>query len=151
MAEPTIDITERCVVCGSPIWSEASRRRGYGGECAQVMQDAKAKRVFTDPTLKASYYQIEAEMLINRIANKTFKVGFRQSFQETVVKQATWLSKRQKEIATDILFAYDAEAHCNYIEELRRARELFWDSIPVTREDIEIARHELRKRKEKTE
>ena len=151
MPEPTIDITERCIVCGSPIWSEASRRRGYGGECAQAMQDAKAKRVFADPDMKASYYKIEAELLIARIASKNFKPGFRLSFQETLVKQATWLSKRQKEIASEILFAYDGEALRSYTEELRRARELFWDNIPVTRDDIEIARREMRKKRGKEE
>ena len=151
MAEPTIDITERCIVCGSPIWSEASRRRGYGGECAQAIQDAKAKRVFTDPDMKASYYKIEAELLIARIASKNFKSGFRLSFQETLKKQATWMSKRQKEIATEILFAYDGEGLRNYTEELRQARELFWDSVPVTRDDIEIARREMRKKRGKEE
>ena len=151
MPEPTIDITERCIVCGSPIWSEASRRRGYGGECAQAMQDAKAKRVFADPDMKASYYKIEAELLIARIASKNFKPGFRLSFQETLVKQATWLSKRQKEIASEILFAYDGEALRSYTEELRRARELFWDNIPFTRDYIEIARREMRKKRGKEE
>ena len=151
MANPTIDTVERCVVCGSPIWSVASRLRGYGGECAQAMQEAKAKRVFADPNLKANYYRIEAELLINRIATKTFRAGFRKSFQETLIKQATWLSKRQKEIATDILFAYDGEALRNYTEELKRVREAFWDSIPITLEDIEIARQGMRKKRGKDE
>lgn len=144
MTEPTIDSTEYCSVCGSPIWSETSKRRGYGGECAAAIRDAKAKRVFADADLKKKYYQIEAELLIELMKKQTFKSKFRQSFQETLAKQATWLSKRQKEIAYEILFEYDGEARRSFENMLHQKHELFWDEIPVTREDIEIARKSIR-------
>lgn len=146
--EYTIDHTEFCCVCGSPIWSETSIRRGYGGECAMAIKDAKAKRVFVDPDLKAKYYQIEASMLIAYISEKTFKSGFRKSFQESVMKQAIWLSKKQKDICKDILFTWDGELAKKFEHELHQRHEEFWDQIPVTREDIEIARQKIREKRE---
>jgi hypothetical protein len=151
MCEPTIDVTERCVVCGSPIWSLTSIQRGYGGECAAAIHEAKAKRVFADPGLKSTYYRIEAEMLINYISTRNIHSEFRKSFQASVVKQATWLSKKQDEICRSILFDYDGELARNFDAELKQRREQFWETISITRDDIEIARQIIRKKRKKSE
>jgi hypothetical protein len=151
MSEPTIDVTERCVVCGSLIWSFASIQRGYGSECAAAIQEAKAKRVFTDPELKSAYYRIEAEMLINYISHRNFRSDFRKSFQASVVKQATWLSKKQAEICRSILFDYDNKLAEGFDAELKQRREQFWETIEITRDDIEIARQIIRKKRNKSE
>lgn len=151
MNGPTIDVTERCVVCGSPIWSVESIRRGYGSECAAAIQEAKVKRVFADQELKSSYYRIEAEMLIGYMSTRNFRSEFRKSFQASVVKQATWLSKKQAEICRSILFDFDFELARDFDTELKQRREQFWETIKITRDDIEIARQIIRKKRNKSE
>jgi hypothetical protein len=133
-----------CLICGSPITSEASISRGYGSECARALFQAKRNRVMNDTEMKAKFYAMKTNLLIALMTKKNFRNGFKKSFQETILKQKTWLSKKQADICQSILFDFDADAKASFEVELAGLHQDFWDSIDVTREDIECARQIIR-------
>lgn len=138
---------EYCSVCGNQIWSDVSVARGYGSECAAAIQKAKVYRVFhdvSDNSKMIEYYSIQATMLINLLAKMNFRSAFKKSFQKTVLNQKVWLSKKQLDIAKQIVFENEKNDRYAFELELKDRYDEFWQNIPVTRKDIEIARRLIR-------
>ena len=138
-------MTHYCDVCGSPITALRSIQRGYGDECARAIMKAKMRRIFSDDGCKRNYYRIEAEAIIASIKTMNFRSAFRKSFQKSIVSQHDWLSHKQKDIAIELI----GERWHNISYDVECKRKLFLDTIPITRDDIEIARQAIRELRNK--
>lgn len=89
----------RCLrwICIITCGKERSPKSGCGNRIAG--------RIFPDPELKKQYYSIEARSIICRLEEKRagFRSQFRKSFTDTLIRQHDWMSRKQKDIALDIL------------------------------------------------
>lgn len=137
---------ERCEICGNIITSIESIRNGMGAECAHALNKARFNKMLADEQLRKEYYSIEAKVIIQAISNKRFRSAFRKSFKETLIKQANWLSRKQKDIATELLVG---GAYEDMLDTVSNLEHEFLESLPVSREEIEIARQQIRGKKEK--
>ena len=145
---------ERCSVCGHPIFSMESVRRGYGSECAKAIQSAQFQLLKEDKENSLKYFWlIEIEILqklfLKVFVNVNFRSDFRSSFFQSM-KKAKRISRKQKEIMFSMLDEkITPEEKGNLLENIRETKKNFlnnyFSTCNVSRKAIEIARKNIRK------
>lgn len=146
--------TDKCIICGSPIWSEESLSRGYGSECAEAIKDAIFKVIMSDNKnslefnwlIKVNHYK---PLFVETFKNTKFRKEFKRNFYASICK-AERISKKQLSIMHDWLYYADVSL-TKLDENIREAKRLFIEEkskdIKITPAMVETARRELRKNK----
>lgn len=153
MAYASVKLFDTCCVCGHPIYSDESLRRGYGGECAAAITKAKYIVVFSNDDLRSKYYNLDIYFLrdlIEEELKKKLRNSFKKSFLPSVKEQIDtkhFLTKKQRDILMDML----VYSKCGMLDEYRKyvdiEKDRMFEDIKVDIELIEKARQIIREKK----
>lgn len=140
----------RCAICGARLGD--NNTTGIGFECQAALDKAKVNAFFKNEENAFQYnYLIESgivqEVFISLFADTKFRTEFNRSFYESM-KNASRVSRKQLNIMRSKIECKDYDIFYKMNASIRQARKQFinstCDSITVTREEIEIARKQLK-------
>ena len=140
----------RCAICGARLGD--NNTTGIGFECQAALDKAKVNAFFKNEENAFQYnYLIEAgivqEVFISLFADTKFRTEFNRSFYESM-KAATRISRKQLDIMKNRIEGKDRDVFSKMVKRVYNTRKQFirgvCDSITVTREEIEIARKQLK-------
>ena len=130
----------RCAICGARLGEKNTS--GIGFECQAALDKAKENAFFKNEDYAFRYnYLIEAntvhELFVSLFADTKFRSEFNRSFYESM-KNASRVSRKQ--LNYDTFYKMNASI-CQVRKQFIRST---CDGIIVTREEIEIARKQLK-------
>lgn len=140
----------RCAICGARLGD--NNITGIGFECQAALNKAKLNAFFKNEDYAFQYnYLIEAnavhELFVSLFADTKFRSEFNRSFYESM-KNASRVSRKQLNIMRSKIECKDYDIFYKMNASIHQARKQFinstCDSITVTREEIEIARKQLK-------
>ena len=140
----------RCAICGARLGD--NNTTGIGFECQVALEKAKENAFFKNEDYAFQYnYLIEAnavhDLFVTLFADTKFRSEFNRSFYESM-KNASRVSRKQLNIMRSKIECKDYDTYYKMNASIRQARKQFissiCDSITVTREEIEIARKQLK-------
>lgn len=140
----------RCVICGARLGD--NNITGIGFECQAALDKAKLNAFFKNEDYAFQYnYLIEAnavhELFVSLFADTKFRSEFNRSFYESI-KNASRVSRKQLNIMRSKIENKDYDTFCKMNASIHQARKQFirstCDGITVTREEIEVARKQLK-------
>lgn len=140
----------RCAICGARLGD--NNTTGIGFECQAALDKAKENAFFKNEDYAFRYnYLIEAntvhELFVSLFADTKFRSEFNRSFYESM-KNASRVSRKQLNIMRSKIENKDYDTFYKMNVSICQARKQFirstCDGIIVTREEIEIARKQLK-------
>ena len=140
----------RCAICGARLGD--NNTTGIGFECQAALDKAKEDAFFKNEDYAFRYnYLIEAntvhELFVSLFADTKFRSEFNRSFYESM-KNASRVSRKQLDIMRSKIENKDYDTFYKMNASICQARKQFirstCDGIIVTREEIEIARKQLK-------
>lgn len=140
----------RCAICGARLGD--NNITGIGFECQAALNKAKLNAFFKNEDYAFQYnYLIEAnavhELFVSLFADTKFRSEFNRSFYESI-KNASRVSRKQLNIMRSKIENKDYDTFCKMNASIHQARKQFirstCDGITVTREEIEVARKQLK-------
>ena len=140
----------RCAICGARLGE--NNTTGIGFECQAALDKAKENAFFKNEDYAFRYnYLIEAnavhELFVSLFADTKFRSEFNRSFYESM-KNASHVSRKQLNIMRSKIECKDCDTFYKMNTSIYQARKQFINStcksITVTREEIEVARRQLK-------
>lgn len=144
-------MSDRCAICGARLGD--NNTTGIGFECQAAIDKAKVNAFFKNEDYAFQYnYLIEAkivhELFISMFSETKFRSEFNRSFYESI-KNASRVSRKQLNIMVSKIECKDYSIFYKMASNIHESRKNFIRStcagIEVTREEIEIARKQLKK------
>lgn len=143
-------MNDRCAICGAGLGE--NNTTGIGFECQAALDKAKENAFFKNEDYAFRYnYLIEAnavhELFVSLFADTKFRSEFNRSFYESM-KNASHVSRKQLNIMRSKIECKDCDTFYKMNTSIYQARKQFINStcksITVTREEIEVARRQLK-------
>lgn len=143
-------MNDRCAICGARLGE--NNTTGIGFECQAALDKAKENAFFKNEDYAFRYnYLIEAnavhELFVSLFADTKFRSEFNRSFYESM-KNASHVSRKQLNIMRSKIECKDCDTFYKMNTSIYQARKQFINStcknITVTREEIEVARRQLK-------
>lgn len=140
----------RCAICGARLGD--NNTTGIGFECQAALEKAKVNAFFRNEDYAFKYkYLIEAnavhDLFVSLFADTKFRSEFNRSFYESM-KNASRVSRKQLNIMRSKIEGKDYNTYYKMNKSIYQARKQFinstCESITVTREEIEVARKQLK-------